>query len=109
MSSRAAASDAGSSTSTRDDALRRAEPAQQRGGRVGPDVADRDLVIGALDEVGDGGRPHLARPAEDQDAAHAVALLERIRPAPAPGAVHVPAELLGVVSSVSAVSSAYSS
>ncbi len=53
-----------------DHAFRCAEPAQQGGGGRWPDVADRDLVIGPLDEIGDRRRPHLARPAEDQDAAH---------------------------------------
>ena len=43
-----------------------------RGGE--PDVADRDLVIGAFDEVGDGGRSHLARSAQDEDPAQAAAL-----------------------------------
>jgi hypothetical protein len=60
-----------------DDALGCAEAAQQGGGGVRPDVADRDLVIGALHEVGDGGRSHLARSAQDEDPAHAAVLTRR--------------------------------
>ena len=70
MPARAAASEAGSSTSTRTTRSRRAQLAQQRGRGIGPDVADRHLVVGPRDEIGDRRRSHLARPAEDQDPAH---------------------------------------
>ena len=37
---------------------------------IDSDVADRYLVIGAVDEIGDGRRSHLTGTAEDQDASH---------------------------------------
>ena len=53
-----------------DDAFGRREPTEQGAGRVDPQVADGDLVVGPLDEVGDGRRPHLAGAAEDEDPGH---------------------------------------
>ncbi len=53
-----------------DHAFRSAQSLKQRARRIDADVADRDLVIGALDEVGDSCRTHLAGAPEDEDARH---------------------------------------
>jgi hypothetical protein len=53
-----------------DDAIGRTESIEQRVGGIHPDVADRDLVVGPLDEVGDGRRSHLTGAAQGQDASH---------------------------------------
>ncbi len=53
-----------------DDPFRRAEVAEQDARGFGPEVADGDLVVGPLDEVGDGRRPHLTGTAEDEDPGH---------------------------------------
>ena len=63
-----------------DDPFRHTQPAEQGGRRIRADVADRHLVVGALDEVGDRRRAHLARAAEDQDASHAPIVVDTPRP-----------------------------